>query len=95
MSRDGPLFNDKIGKTPFNLRVRVRYRITQMFLFFCIFGDRDGDSIVVIKREKVFDFIMIRPSCLIRASFRVADGPKRPIMKSDRCTIDFYLIISG
>ena len=27
-------FNDKIGKTPFNLRVRVRYRITKMFLFF-------------------------------------------------------------
>ena len=35
----------------------VRYRITQIFLFICIFGDRDGDSIVGIKREKVFDFI--------------------------------------
>ena len=55
MSRDGPLFNDKIGKTPFNLRVReicVRYRITQMFLFFCILGDRDGDSIVAISEKK-------------------------------------------
>ena len=50
-------FNDKIGKTPFNLRVRVKYRITEMFLFFCIFGDSDGDSIVGIKQEKVFDFI--------------------------------------
>ena len=27
-------FNDKIGKTPFNLCVRVRYRITQMFFVF-------------------------------------------------------------
>ena len=35
----------ELEKTPFNLRVRVRYRIglTQMFLFFCTFGDRDGD----------------------------------------------------
>ena len=39
------------------LRVRVKYRTTEMFLFFCIFGDRDGDSIVGIKQEKVFDFI--------------------------------------
>ena len=36
---------------------------------------------------------MIRPSCLIRVSFRVDDGPERPIMKSDRCTVDFYFII--
>ena len=49
-------FNDKIGKTTYNLRVRVRYRITEMLLFFCIFRDRDGDSIVGIKQEKVFDF---------------------------------------
>ena len=35
---------------------------------------------------------MIRPSCLIRAGF-IDDGPERPIMKSDRCTIDFYFII--
>ena len=28
-----------------------------LFLFFCTIGDRDGDSIVGIKREKVFDFI--------------------------------------
>ena len=46
-------FNDKIGKVTFNLRLRVRYRITEVFLFFCIFGDRDGDSIVGIKQEKV------------------------------------------
>ena len=30
-------YNDKIGKTPFNLRVCVKYRITETFLFFCIF----------------------------------------------------------
>ena len=36
---------------------------------------------------------MIRPSCLTRASFRVDDGPERPVMKSDRCTIDFYFIL--
>ena len=66
-----------------------------LFLFFCIFGDRDGDSIVGTKREKVFRFHVIRPSCLIRASFRFDDGPERPIMKSDRCTIDFYFIIFG
>ena len=35
-------FNDKIGKTPFNLRVSVKYRITDMFLVFCMFGDRDS-----------------------------------------------------
>ena len=27
----------------------VGYRITEMFLFFCIFGDRNGDTIVGIK----------------------------------------------
>ena len=46
-------FNDKMEKVTFNLRLRVRYRITEVFLFFCIFGDRDGDSIVGIKQEKV------------------------------------------
>ena len=50
-------FSDKIGKVTFNLRLRVRYRITEVFLFFCIFSDRDGDSIVGIKQENVFDFI--------------------------------------
>ena len=50
-------FNDKYGNVTFNLRVRVKYRITEMFLFFCIFRDRDGDSIVEIKQEKFFDFI--------------------------------------
>ena len=29
-------FNDTIGKTPFNLRVRVRYRVTQMFLLYIL-----------------------------------------------------------
>ena len=46
-------FNNKIGKVTFNLRLRVRYIITEVFLFFCIFSDRDGDSIVGIKQEKV------------------------------------------
>ena len=46
-------FNDKIGNVTFNLRVRVKYRITEMFLFFCIFRDRDGDSIVGIKQERL------------------------------------------
>ena len=52
-------FNDKIGKKPFNLRGRVKYRITEIFLFFCISGDRDGASTVGIKqkKKKVFDFI--------------------------------------
>ena len=50
-------FNNKIGNVTSNLRVRVKYRITEMFLFFCIFCDRDGDSIMEIKQEKVFDFI--------------------------------------
>ena len=80
------------GKKVISLHVglRVKYRKTEMFLFFCIFGDRDEDSIVGIKKEKKdFDFM---PSCQFRASFRVSirdDGPERPIMKSDRCTIDF------
>ena len=29
----------------------MKYRITEIFLFFCIFGDRDGDSIVGIKQK--------------------------------------------
>ena len=45
-------FNDKIGNVTFNLRVRVKHRIPDMFLFFCIFRDRDGDSIVENKQEK-------------------------------------------
>ena len=52
-------FNDKIGKkkkTPFNLHVRVRYRDNSCFCF-SVFGDRDGDSIAGIKREKVVDLI--------------------------------------
>ena len=47
-------FNDKNGNVTFNLRLRVKYRITEMFLFFCIFRDRGGDSIVEIKQEKSF-----------------------------------------
>ena len=51
-------FNDKIGNVSFNLRVSVKYSITEKFLFFCIFRERVGDSIVEIKQEKkVFDFI--------------------------------------
>ena len=53
MCQDGPLLMTKLEKTPFSLRVRVKYRITEMFLCFCIFGDRDGDSIVGFKQEKV------------------------------------------
>ena len=40
-----PTFNDKIGRKPFNLRVRVKYITSEIFLFFCIFGDRDGEII--------------------------------------------------
>ena len=54
MCRDGPLFYDKVRNVTFNLRVRVKYRITEMFLFFCIFRDRDGDSIVEIKQQNSF-----------------------------------------
>ena len=32
--------------------LRVKYRKTEMFLFFCIFGDRDENSIVGIKKER-------------------------------------------
>ena len=52
MWRDGPLLMTKLEKKPFNLSVRVKYRITEIFLFFCIFGDRDGASIVGIKQKK-------------------------------------------
>ena len=75
------------GKKVISLHVglRVKYRKTEMFLFFCIFGDRDEDSIVGIKKERKKDFDFT-PSCHFRASFRVSirdDGPERPIMKSD------------
>ena len=32
--------------------LRVKYRKTEMFLFFCIFRDRDEDSIVGINKER-------------------------------------------
>ena len=63
-------FNDKIiGKTSFNLSVRVKYRITEMFFFFfffffflcvCVFLyilTEKGDSIMGVKQENVFDSI--------------------------------------
>ena len=34
--------------------LRVKYRKTEMFSFFCIFGDRDEDSIVGIKQERLW-----------------------------------------
>ena len=38
--------------------LRVKYRKTEMFSFFCIFGDRDEDSIENWElRKKDFDFI--------------------------------------
>ena len=37
--------------------VYVLSTVTEMFLVFCIFGGRDGDSIVGIRQEKVFDLI--------------------------------------
>ena len=49
-------FNDKIGNVTFNLRVHVKYRITTMFLFFCIFRDRWRFYCGNLAR-KVFDFI--------------------------------------
>ena len=56
MWRAGPLLMNKTKtKTKTNKKhlicVLVKYRITEMFLFFCIFGDRDGDSIVGIKQK--------------------------------------------
>ena len=93
MCRYSPLWIAKLGGKSISLHVglRVKYRKTEMFLFFCIFGDRDEDAIVGIKKERKTDFDFM-PSCHFRASFRVSirdDGPERPIMKSDRCTIDF------
>ena len=35
------------------LRVRVKYRITDFFLLFCIFGDRDEDSMVGITQKNI------------------------------------------
>ena len=35
--------------------LRVKYRKTEMFSFFCIFGDRDENSIVGIKKERLKD----------------------------------------
>ena len=54
----------KLGgkKTPFNLGVRVKYRITEMLFFFCIFGNRDVYSVVENEQKKNH---MIRPSCLL------------------------------
>ena len=46
----------KLEKSIF-LRVRVKNRITEMFLIFCIFGDRDEDSIVGIKHKQRFDVL--------------------------------------
>ena len=70
--------------------LRVKYRKTEMFLFFCIFGDRDEDSIVGIKKERktLISCHLVTLGCRFRVSIR-DDGPERPIMKSDRCTIDF------
>ena len=48
-------FNEKLEKKKkktFNSRVRVKNRITETFLFFCNFGDRDGDSIMGIKQKQ-------------------------------------------
>ena len=78
------------GKKVISLHVglRVKYRKTEMFLFFSIFGDRDEDSIVGIKKER--KTLISCHLVTFRASFRVSirdDGPERPIMKSDRCTI--------
>ena len=33
--------------------LRVKYRKTEMFSFLCIFGDRDKDSMVGIKKERL------------------------------------------
>ena len=33
--------------------MRVKYRKTEMFSFFCILGDRDEDSILGIKKERL------------------------------------------
>ena len=59
MSRDGPLLMTKLEKRHLNLRVAFTciQNNSIFFLFFFVFGDRDGDSIVGIKREKAFDFI--------------------------------------
>ena len=96
MCRYSPLWIAKLGGKVISLHVglRVKYRKTEMFLFFCIFGDRDEDSIVGIKKERktLISCHLVTPACHFRASFRVSirdDGPERPIMKSDRCTIDF------
>ena len=67
MLRDGPLLMTKLEKKkPFlNMKIKrvllfsrklkfactCEIRITEIFLFFYIFGDRDGDSIVGIKQK--------------------------------------------
>ena len=89
-------FNDKIGKTSFNLRVRVRYRITQMFFFFFFLYLVTEMEILSWEFSKKKFLISYDKAILSHlASFRVDDGPERPIMKSGGCSIDFYLIIFG
>ena len=54
MCRYSPFKIANLGGKSISLHVglRVKYRKTEMFLFFCIFGDRDEDSIVGIKKER-------------------------------------------
>ena len=56
MCWDGPLLMTKLEKRHL-ICVYVLSTVTEMFLVFCIFGGRDGDSIVGIRQEKVFDLI--------------------------------------
>ena len=56
MCWDGPLLMTKLEKRHL-ICVYVWNTVIEMLLFFCIFGGRDGDFIVGIKQEKVFDII--------------------------------------
>ena len=63
----------------------MKYRKTEMFLFFCIFGDRDEDSIVGIKKERktLISCHLVTLGQVLGCRSAMHDGPERPIMKSD------------
>ena len=58
--------------------LRVKYRKTEMFLFFCIFGDRDEDSIVGIKKERktLISCHLVTLGCRFRVSIYAMMDPK-------------------
>ena len=65
------------GKKVISLHVglRVKYRKTEMFLFFCIFGDRDEDSIKK-ERKTLISCHLVTLGCRFRVSIYTMMDPK-------------------